>query len=520
MPANSWIRPLFPLLTALALLGAVAHLAQSEEKGQKPGAEPKPILAGFAEKDITPAIGMERPGGYVKAFSRSFHDPCKVRVALFDDGEKAVVLIGVDALTVSRDLVQRARQGIEEATGIPGSHVLIGASHTHSAGPTGLVQPGEYDFADPFIQDLAYQQTSNADPGYLQIVERALVEGVRLAHQRRAPAKLGFGRGHEDTVSFNRRLRMKNGQTWSHPGAGNPDILDYAGPIDPEVGVLAVWDQNDELMGTLVNFACHCTTSPTGGGISASWVYHMEQVIQGGLDSRAPVVFLQGACGDITQVDNLAKTKPLQGTEMSRLVGGRVGAEALKVIFGMAKTERVRLDVKSRVWPIARRVPSAEKVAQAREIVDGKVEADATTKIFAKETVMLDALVRHQPEVEIEVQAIQVGPAVFVSNPAEYFVENGLRIKRESPFPFTWPVELANGCAGYVPTEEAFSDSGGGYETRLTTYSNLEITAGTQMADAGIALAKELQPDAAPEHPPLPPFSAPWSYGNLGPEKD
>src|SRR5690606_13987120 len=95
---------------------------------------------------------------------------------------------------------------------------------------------------------------------------------------------------------------------------------------------------------------------------------------------------------------------------------------------------------------------------------------------------------------------------------------NGLRIKRESPFTFTFPVELANGCTGYVPTEEAFGPNGGGYETRLTSYSNLEVTAGTQMADAGIELAKRLRPDPRPEPPKAPPFAQPWGYGAVPPE--
>ena len=147
-------------------------------------------------------------------------------------------------------------------------------------------------------------------------------------------------------------------------------------------------------------------------------------------------------------------------------------------------------------------------------------EVGATEWTFAKEIVLLDALLKRQPVADVEVQAIQIGPALFVTNPAEFFCQLGLDIKKGSPFPFTFPVELANGCVGYVPTEEAFGPHGGGYETRLTSYSNLDITAGTQIVRASVELARSLKPGPVPQPPPAPPFNGqPWSYGNVPPER-
>src|SRR5882762_6730103 len=77
------------------------------------------LKAGFAERDITPEIGMEVPGGYGKSFSKKIHDPCKVRACVYDDGQKRVALVGLDALAETRWLVLEARARIAERCGIP-----------------------------------------------------------------------------------------------------------------------------------------------------------------------------------------------------------------------------------------------------------------------------------------------------------------------------------------------------------------------------------------------------------------
>jgi hypothetical protein len=502
-------------VAALLLVTGLGRLVLPAESSAKP----VPLKVGFSERDITPEIGMEQPGGYSKAFHRALHDPCKVRASVWDDGSERVAVVGLDALLIRREIVEKVRREIHGRCGIPEKAILISASHSHSSGPTGMVMPGEFDHASPEVQKLAYEKTSAADLKYLALVEKQIVEAVCAADAARQTALVGVGKGIEEKVAFNRRFRMQNGLTMTHPRQGNPDIVEPAGPTDSEVGVIGAWDEKGKLLGCIVNFACHATTSP--GGISANYIYYLEQAVRGFFGSDAVVVFLPGCCGDITQVDNLSPYVAPKPEQWARLVGGRVGAEAVKVLLTVEPGVVAPVTARTTTLNLGRRVPRAQRVKDCLDMMKREPGQDPTEWVFAKEIVLLDAIIQKQPRVDVEVQAVQIGPAVFVSNPAEYFVEYGLQIKRESPFPFTFPVELANGCVGYVPTEEALGPRGGGYETRLTFYSNLEPTAGTQIARAGIALAKQLQPGATPTRAQVGPWrGGAWSYGSVPPEID
>lgn len=500
----------FVVALVAVVVGAIGSLG--------PAQEPAMLKAGFAETNITPEIGMEQPGGYGKSRHQSIHDPCKVRASVFDDGKSCVALVGIDALAVHREMVAEIRRQVRERTGIPPEAVLIGASHSHSSGPIFGVRPGDYADADPLVQKLAFEHSTAVDPKYYDHCTRQAAEAVCRAYEGRTDLLCGVGRGIEDRVAYNRRFRMKNGLSYTHPGAGNPEIVEPAGPTDPEVGVLGAWDAEGKLRGCVVNFACHATTSP--GGASANWIFFMEQVIRGALGDDVVVVFLQGCCGDVTQVDNLTRYRNPGAEDWARLVGGRIGAEAVKVLLSMDRGPMGPVAFASETFESGRRIPSPARVAHSREIVaKDPREVGHTAWTFAKEIVLLDAQIAQAKTVPVEVQAIQVGPAVYVSNPAEFFVACGLEQKRRSAFPFTFPVELANDCVGYVPPAEALGPAGGGYETRLTSYSNLEPGAAQRIVDTGLRLVEGMKPGPVPTRPAAAPFSGEgWSYGNVPPE--
>ena len=179
------------LLVATSALPAAAHDARTVFK------------AGFAERDISPAIGMEQPGGYGKAYHQAFHDACKARAVVFDDGKTRVAIVGIDALFIRRQTVQAVRSAIKKRCGIEPGSILISASHTHSGGPIGYYLPSEFDDASPLVKSLVYDRTVCANPEYLAKVEKGIVEAVCMADARRTAARGGLGYGLEDKVAFN-----------------------------------------------------------------------------------------------------------------------------------------------------------------------------------------------------------------------------------------------------------------------------------------------------------------------------
>src|SRR5699024_3403301 len=110
-------------------------------------------------------------------------------------------------------------------------------------------------------------------------------------------ARVEIAYGSEDSISFVRRYKMKDGTIETNPGIGNPEIVEHVSDIDPTVGVIRIAMESDDRQIVIVNFALHPDIIG-GTGISADYPGYMRKVIKKQYP-MADVLFLNGAAGDI-----------------------------------------------------------------------------------------------------------------------------------------------------------------------------------------------------------------------------
>ena len=105
---------------------------------------------------------------------------------------------------------------------------------------------------------------------------------------------------------------------------------------------------------------------------------------------------------------------------------------------------------------------------------------------------VLDVEARKGEPIEVEVQVVALGNTIaWVSLPGEIFVELGLAIKQDSPYPHTIIAELSNGAIGYIPSRRAYAQ--GNYEVVSALCAE---GSGEMLVDAAVKLLEELHQEA------------------------
>jgi len=395
--------------------------------------------------------------------------------------------------------VAEIRAAATIGTELTPTDVMITCSHTHRAP---FVTPGmDYD----------------ADFEYLDWLRDRLVIGLRDAWAARQPARLRVGRADAPGWTFNRRQIYRT-DLGEQVGTQGPEWVDNfvrrEGPEDNELKILVAEGLQGDVLGGLVNFACHPTVMGAEPVYSADFCGPLVDELarrHGGC-----FAFLQGAAGNLWSIDmstpaGMSNRGSDYAHRMAQALADKAG-EALASARAVAG-DTVRMAREVLRVPQRRPAPKQGELAKwdLEEAPDEIDEAEFTRRMrgraftfyhpgsdvqrwFAREAIGMWEWQRRAGTREmlddVEIQAIAVGDVAFVGYPAEYFTEFGLRTKAESPFEDTFVLELTNGWHGYVPTQEAFAN--GGYETRFALSSRLISEAGDAMCDTGVELLRRL----------------------------
>lgn len=413
------------------------------------------LSLGAAAVVINPPPGIGLAGYYHERGNEGVLDDILAKATVLDDGQTRAAIVVCDLISMPQWIVVEARQLVQERTGIPGTHVMIAATHAHTA-------PVLYRAWIGGAPDGSGAQISK---DYSSTLPSLIADAVVAADKKRQAVRVAVAKEHEDDLAYNRRFWMRDGSVGWNPGKLNPQIVRSAGPIDPEVGVFfaeTIGPKPSPVL-TFVNYAMHPDT--TGGTrISADYPGALSRALALFKGPEMLTLFANGTCGNINHVDvrwASAQTSPQEATRLGTVLAAAV-CKAYPHLQPLANPGTLR--VRSEVVKLP--LPSLTEAQLEEARLDVRTARDNVAGGFMKLVRahrVLDIAAREGKPQEVEIQVITLGRDVaWVSWPGEIFVELGLSVKAGSPFPNTYNVELANGTIGYIPNKSAYPE--GNYE--------------------------------------------------------
>jgi neutral ceramidase len=472
------------LLTACLSLGLVfaANLPAAAQS----------LKAGAATSNITPPLGQNVIGGFSPSPSTHVHDELHTRCIVLDDGKTRLALAVCDLVGIHELVCNEAKKQIEERFKIPRSHVLISATHTHSASSA--------------LGNDRFRYEQKLDD-YQRFVAQRIADGVASAINNLRPAEMAFGTVEAPEHLFNRRWYLKPGtmpvnpfgettdQVKMNPGAGNANLVEPAGPTDPTVSFLAFREPAGRPIAVFTAYSLHYVGGVGNNHISADYfaVYadELARLLNAErLDPPFVAVMANGTSGDVNNI-NFKQPRPAKKPyEQMRYVANDVAAKVKAALDGVKYRSDVTLDARFREPTLRWRHPTAEQLKWAKETVAAgpKVQRGADLSFAYAERAV--RLADYPETTTVPLQTLRLGDVCIGTMPVEVFTEIGLEFKQRSAQQPAFMVELANGYMGYLPTPRQHKL--GGYETWLGT-SRLETEASDKLLAELVAMSEELK---------------------------
>ncbi|QDU10491.1 neutral/alkaline non-lysosomal ceramidase N-terminal domain-containing protein [Gimesia aquarii] len=444
------------------------------------------LRAGAAKVNINPRnFPVSMTGSFQDRQAKSAHDPLHARALVLRNRQTSIAFVVCDICLISRDIFDAAKKEASLKTGIPTSHMLTSATHTHTA-PTSV----------PLAQ-------CNPNPEYVQFLTESIARAIIDAHARLAPAKIAWTSAQEPGEVNNRRWYVKaeglqtnpfgkkTDKVRTNPPRGSDLLIKPAGPIDPEIAILSLQHADGRPLALLANYSLHYVGGIPPNQLSADYFGEFARQIKkrlGGDDTFIGIMS-NGTSGDINNY-NFKKPRP-RGAAFERVfaVASIIADRAYQAVKGLKYHSDISLQMQERTIDLAIRKPTPEEVTYASKLLSEakNIQRLTTKEVYAQETIRID---QGPDNVNLKLQVLRIDELGIVAIPCEVFVEIGLDIKQKSPLKPTFIIGLANGYNGYLPTPEQHILQG--YETWRSGWSYLETDASKKIEKQIIMMLKQI----------------------------
>ncbi len=432
-------------------------------------------------------------GGMTERTADKITDPLHARCLVLDDGTTKVAMVVVDSCMMPRDLLDEAKQLASRATGIPMSHMLISATHTHSA---------------PSVHGAL---GSDRDDEYARFLAPQIAKGIIEANNRLEPARIGWAFGEDKKNVACRHWIMKPAAAQTNPFGGtkddvaqmNPapakmaDAIRPTGTPDPAVPVVSIHTLAGKPLALYAAYSVHYVgkTQPVSADYFAVFCDDMAKRLALEPGSKFMAALANATSGDTWLMDY---SQPMRRDYSLQSVANDVADAAMTAYKGIQYYDWAPIVMEESLLECGVRMPTAEEVAEAKEFMksfEGRKPKNVP-EVYARETVILSQM---PPSRELKIQAFRIGPLAIGTIPNETYGSTGLYIKEHSPLKDTFVVELANGCEGYIPPPELHPL--GGYTCWRARTACLEPQAERKIRERVLEMLTSVSKQRADEEP-------------------
>jgi neutral ceramidase len=419
------IELLLPVILLTVLLMFVCN--NESLKAQK-----NTFFAGTAKTLITPLTPIPMSGyGGRKAPFKGIHDDLFARVIVFSDGINIAAIISADVIGFSNSFWEEITKRITKETDIKKEFVFLSAVHNHG-GP---------------VTKVYNEDSSEQVNAYVEELKNKIIIATKDAIKSMVLVSIGAGKG-ECRMNINRRA--PDGKGGIELGQ-NP----YA-PCDHEVGVISVVDKTGNPLAVIMNWPCHgVVLGPDNYLITGDWPGAASRYVEEGSGGKIIAPVIVGASGDINPIygPHIDFEKNNSYAFGKDAIGEDLGKESLRVAKDIQPFSSGKISASQRVVSL----PSKEK---------------ETEKYLQPESRKADSL-------QIRLSVIKIGNIVFAGVSGELFNQISVKMRKQSPYNYTFMITHCNGSSGYLVTEDAYPKAGingsddkyiptGGYEVNST----------------------------------------------------